>query len=75
MFEKIKKYVENSFILVFTFTFATTIIMLEIVKDGNILTDGRNEKIVNNSNILRDGRNERDYIRRERIFLLLKIKL
>ena len=48
--------------------------MLEIVKEGNILTDGRNEKIVNNSNILRDGRNERDYIRRERIFLLLKIK-
>ena len=31
MFEKIKKYVQDSFILVFTFTFATTIIMLEIV--------------------------------------------
>ena len=54
--------------MVFTFTFATTIIMLEIVFDGNILTDGRNEKTVNNGNMLRDGRNERDYIRRERIF-------
>ena len=42
--------------------------MLEIVFDGNILTDGRNEKTVNNGNMLRDGRNERDYIRRERIF-------
>ena len=68
MFEKIKKYVRNSFILVFTFTLATTIIMLEIVNDGNILTDGKNEKIVNNGNMIRNGRNERDYIRRERIF-------
>ena len=50
MLEKIKRYLKNSFISTFTFTFTTAIIILQIV---------------NNDNILANGRNERDYIRRE----------
>ena len=33
---------ENIFISAFTFTFTTTIIVLQIVNDGNVLTNGRN---------------------------------
>ena len=51
MLKKIKKYLRNSFILAFTFTFTTAIIM----------------QIVNNSNILTNDRNERDLIRREQL--------
>ena len=50
MLEKIKKYLKNSFISTFTSTFTAAIIILQIVNNGNVLTDGRNE---------------RDYIRRE----------
>ena len=53
------KIPKNSFISAFTFTFTIAMLILQIV---------------NNSNILRNGRNKRDYIRRERLNLLLKIK-
>ena len=49
---KDKKILKNSFISTFTFTFTTTIIIMQIFNNGNILTNGRNE---------------RDYIRRERL--------
>ena len=52
MLEKEKKYVLNLFISIFTFTFTTAITILQIVNNGNVLTDGRNEK---------------DYVRREQI--------
>ena len=51
MLEKMKKYLKNSFISTFTFIFTAAIIILQIVNNGNVLTDGRNE---------------RDCIRRER---------
>ena len=51
--EKLERFIEdnawkhkilpkNIFISAFTFTFTTTIIVLQIVNDGNILTNGRN---------------------------------
>ena len=45
---KIKKYLKNNFISVFTYTFSTLIIILETVNNGNILTVGsgtREEKV------------------------------
>ena len=44
MLEKIKKYLRNSFILAFTFTFTTAIIIMQIVSNGNVLMNGRNER-------------------------------
>ena len=51
MLEKIKKCVKNSFILAFTFTFTTAIMIFHIV----------------NINILKNGRSERDFIRKKRL--------
>ena len=44
MFNKIKSYLQNTFILTFTHTFTAAIIILQIVNNGNILTDSRNER-------------------------------
>ena len=39
--DKIKNFLQTTFILTFTYTFTAVIIILQIVNNGNILTDGR----------------------------------
>ena len=39
--DKIKSFLQDTFILAFTYTFTAAIIILQIVNSGNILTDGR----------------------------------